>query len=305
MIVGQGTHQYEWNENWAKLPASITLGYTHGVVVDRADNVYIFNQSAEALLVLDRQGQFVRSFGKQFAAGAHGLYLSRQPDGAEYLFLIDYELRQVVKTTLDGQTVLSLDPPPRKDLYTSAELYKPTDVCVAPNGDIYVFDGYGLPYVHRYDQNGQYLNSFGGPGAGPGQLNCPHGGWIDTRRDQAELYVADRGNNRIQVFSLDGRHRRFITAGQQQPCCFYQWQDELYIPDLLARVTVLDKNDQVVAQLGDNPQAPKTSGWPNIQPQLKTGMFNSPHALCVDSHGDVYVVEWISSGRITKLVRQR
>ena len=106
-----------------------------------------------------------------------------------------------------------------------------------------------------------------------------------------------------QVFTLDGKHHRFIKDEMKSPCCFFQWKDEMYIPDLLARVTIYDKNDKAVAVLGDNPEAPTTKGWPNIQDKLQKGKFNSPHACCVDSHGDVYVVEWISTGRVTKLKR--
>jgi hypothetical protein len=89
----------------------------------------------------------------------------------------------------------------------------------------------------------------------------------------------------------------------KQPCCFFQWRDEMYIPDLQARLTILDKNDKVAAVIGDNPEAPGTKGWPNIQDKLQAGKFSSPHACCVDSRGDVYVAEWISTGRVTKLKR--
>ena len=119
---------------------------------------------------------------------------------------------------------------------------------------------------------------------------------MDTRRSEPELYVADRGNNRIQVMTLDGKHKRFLKDEMKQPCCFYQFKDYLVIPDLQARVTIYDKNDKPAAILGDDPEAPKTAGWPNIQDKIKPGYFSSPHAACVDSHEDIYVVEWILDG---------
>ncbi|MCC6239775.1 MAG: hypothetical protein IT448_05725 [Phycisphaerales bacterium] len=307
MVIGSNKHRYHWDSNWAKLPAGKSFGFTHGVVIDSAANVYIFNQSADALCIFDPEGNFIKSWGAEFAAGAHGLYLSKEK-GTEYLYLTDYEQHLVRKTTLDGETILQYGLPPRSDIYSGLDQFKPTETCVAPNGDVYIFDGYGQPYVHQYDAGGKYIRSIGGSGKGAGQLICPHAGFVDLRKvasgGQPELYVADRGNDRIQVFTLDGQHKRFITEAQHRPCNFDIYNDELYIPDLHARVTILDKNDHLITHLGENPSAPKTEGWPNIQHTLTPGKFNSPHALRVDSLGNIYVVEWINTGRVTKLTKQ-
>jgi len=303
MTLGSGAHTYQWISNWPKLPQGKAFGYTHGVVIDSNQNVHIFNQSADALCTFDREGNFLRSWGPEFAKGAHGLYLTKE-GSTEFLYLCDYEIQKVQKRTLTGELVLDIPMPPRPDIYKDPKTYKPTDTCVAPNGDIYVFDGYGQPYIHHHDKSGKYLQSIGGPGKEPGQLNCPHAGNIDLRHAQPELYVADRGNNRIQVFTLDGKHKRFITNDQQMPCNFAWYKDEVYIPDLLARITILDKNDKLIAHLGENAEAPKTEGWPNIQPKLQEGKFNSPHQCRVNPiTGDIFVVEWISTGRVTKLRR--
>lgn len=304
MEIGNAPYLYDVIHDFAKLPRNMQLGYTHGIVVDESDNLFVFNQSPTAMIELNKHGEFIRSWGEEFAKGAHGLYLSHEHND-QYLYLVDYELHQVVKMTRRGDERMRIGLPPRPDIYAGPSEYRPTDVCIAPDGTIYVFDGYGKPYIHLFDPLGKYLSSIGGPGDGPGQLNCPHGGWIDTRSAVPELYVADRGNNRIQVFTLDGHHKRFIRSPEiKQPCDFYQWGNDLYIPDLQARLVILDRNDQVTAVLGDNPEAPKTPGWPNIQDKLIDGKFNSPHACCVDSRGNIYVVEWISTGRITKLVRK-
>lgn len=304
MIIGDGPHRFDVNHHFGKLPDGASLGYTHGVTVDTEDNVYVFNQNVRAVLCFERNGKFRRSWGSEFQHGAHGMRLTDEQHH-QFLYLTDYERHEVVKTDLGGEVHARIGLPPRKDIYSSPSEFKPTDVCVAPDGVIYIFDGYGKPFIHVYDRHYKYLQSIGGPGAGEGQLNCPHGGWIDTRRPDPELYVADRGNNRIQVFTLDGRYLRIITDPQiKQPCGFYQWRDELYVPDLQAKLVVLDKHDKVAAVLGDNPDAPRTEGWPNIQAKLVEGKFNSPHACCVDRNGDVYVVEWISTGRITKLTRE-
>ncbi len=306
MILGNGLYQYEWQGDWMKLPASIRLGYTHGVVTDSSDNVYVHNTSDHALCVFDREGKFITSWGKEFEGGAHGMFLSREGN-EEFLYFADTRRRLIVKTTLDGRELFTLGHPPRTDIYDKPEKFTPTDVCVAPNGDFYVMDGYGQPYVHRYDRNAEYLGTFGGPGNAPGQLKCPHGGWVVLRNgaEAAELYIADRGNNRIQVFTLDGRHKRFITDEMRQPCCFFEHKGDLYIPDLLSRITILDQNDKLVAHLGQADEMNKTPNWPNIQYKIQPGKFSAPHAVCVDSHDDIYVAEWISSGRLTRLKRQK
>lgn len=303
MLIGAAPYRYDMID-FGKLPSSVHLGYTHGVVVDGDDNVYVFNQSERAVIQFDRHGNFQRSWGGEFSRGAHGMFLDREgPE--EFFYLTDYDMPAVVKTTIHGAVQWQLGVPPRPDLYESSADFKPTDAAVSPDGDVYVFDGYGRSYVHVYDRRGKYLLSFGGRGSGEGQLNTPHAGWIDTRKAEPELYVADRGNNRIQVFTLEGKFKRIISGPEiKQPCDFYQFGDDLYVPDLQARLVVLDINDHVTAVLGDNPEAPKTPGWPDIPGKLSDGKFNSCHACCVDSRGDVYVVEWISTGRVLKLVRQ-
>jgi hypothetical protein len=215
----------------------------------------------------------------------------------------------VVKTTLDGKIVWRLGVPDLPAVYPSADAYRPTDVAVAPNGDFYVCDGYGQNWIHHYDGRAKHVRSWGGRGSEPGKMNCPHGIWVDTRRGAGtapRLLVADRENHRIQVFSLDGQHVGFAAdRGElRRPCCFYQSGGELYIPDLHGRVTILGRDDRVLAHVGDDPGIWERPGWPNLAaPERRPGRFISPHAACVDSRGDLYVAEWVSDGRITKLRR--
>src|ERR1700753_2296162 len=124
MREGSGAHSFEVEENWAKLPANITLGYTHGVVVDSKDRIYIHNQSKDSVVVLERDGKFVSSWGPEFAGGAHGMYLSNE-GGTEYLYRAHPTRHIVVKTTLDGKTLYTLETPPLPHVYKTADLYKP------------------------------------------------------------------------------------------------------------------------------------------------------------------------------------
>lgn len=303
MRLESGSHTYEIVEGWGVLPEGIAYGYTHGVVVDSKDRVYIHNQSKDAIIVFDSEGNFLNSWGEEFKKGAHGMYLSTE-GGTEYLYLADYELHSIVKTTLDGKVLWRMGVPDLPDVYKNEEDYKPTDCAVAPTGDLYVCDGYGQSWIHQYSAVADRIRSWGGLGSEPGRLNCPHGVWVDTRRRDPILLVADRGNHRIQMFSLEGKHLGFVTAELRMPCCFYQFEDELYIPDLLGRVTVFDRNNRLITHLGDNPGVWERPGWPNIpHAGRERGKFIAPHAVCVDSRRDLYVVEWVSDGRVTKLRR--
>ena len=179
-VLGADRHKYELVPDWAKVPDSIKLGFTHGVCVNAQNRVYIFNQSDHAMCVFDEDGTFVKSWNNGYDKGAHGLTLVTE-NGQEFLWLCDYSTQRVVKTTLDGKEVLKLPIPPRKEIYPEDKNYIPTNVAPIPDGDIYVADGYGRSWIHQFSNRGQYIRSFGGKGSEPGQFDCPHGIVIDTR----------------------------------------------------------------------------------------------------------------------------
>ncbi|MDR6882069.1 hypothetical protein [Bacillus sp. 3255] len=306
LIIGSASHLYAVQEGWGQLPANIQYGYTHGICVDDEDRVYVHHTGKESVVVFDKEGNFLTSWGSEFEGGAHGFYLHRNSDGQQHLYFADTKRASVVKTTLTGEVLFRISPPDRPDLYDEERKYIPTDVCVAPNGDIYVADGYGQSYVHHYNAEGAYIRSWGGSGSEPGKLSSPHGISVNLRGETPELYIADRSNNRIQVFSLEGEHLRFVEHNLDLPCSFYFFGDEVYLPDLHSRVTILDHNDRLITHLGEDQQAYKQQGWPNLpKGYYRPDRFSSPHGVCVDSQGNVYVAEWISDGRVTKLVRQR
>lgn len=301
--VGSGHHVYEFVPDWGTLPNGVRWGYTHGVAIDSEQRILIHNRSKDAVAILDSQGKFVKSWGRDFELGAHGMLINKE-GGQEFLYLADPERHLVAKTTLDGERLWVLRYPRECSAYQKEEQYKPTNVAVAPNGDIYVADGYGLSWIHQYNAKAEYIRSWGGKGKEAGQLDCPHGIWIDTRGTQPIIVVADRTNQRLQNFSLDGKHLGFITDELRRPCHFDQKNGELLIPDLWGRLTIFDKDNKLIAHLGDNPEIWKARGWPNVPHEMRiTGKFVSPHAACWDAQGNIYVVEWIPDGRVTKLRR--
>jgi hypothetical protein len=312
-VIGSGAHTYEVHHDWGELPAGIKYGNTHGVCEDAQGQIYVHHtvhadsERRDTMVVFDRKGQFVRSWGPDFEGGAHGLHI-RQEGRDEFLYLCDTRRGVVVKTTTKGEAVWTIGYPKESERYplradgTPAVKYSPTNVAIAPNGDIYVGDGYGSSYINQYNSRGEYIRTFGGKGTEPGQLDCPHGLIVDTRTSPATLLVADRGNRRLQVFTLDGRHLRFIE-GTNHPCHFDERNGVMLIPDLWARVTLIDRANAVIAHLGDA----GVDSWKSIRAGSRDGFpagkFVCPHGACFDRDGNIYVVEWVEVGRVTKLRR--
>ena len=311
-IVGSGEHVYEVIHDWGELPPEIRYGNTHGVCEDAQGRIYVHHtvhrdsQSRHAMVVFDAEGRFVGSWGSQFAGGAHGLHIHRD-HGEEYLFLCDKDRGLVVKTTLEGEQVWSLGYPDQSNEYQPdadgrRRKYSPTNLAIAPNGDIYVGDGYGSSYINHYHGDGEYVRTFGGFGSEPGKLNCPHGMIVETRGGgEPILTVADRGNNRVQRFTLDGKHIDFLE-GTFMPCHFgFSKSGDVVIPDLAARVTIMDRNNRVIEHLGDD----SASDWRKTRTldrnQFTPGKFIAPHGACFDYDGNIFVVEWVEIGRVTKL----
>ena len=308
MNVSAENFKYEWIDNWAQLPtnqSSVANGRTHAVQVTASGEIVVFAQCDPAVNFYDAHGTLLRSWGDRFG-GAHSLTLVSD-EGVEYLWLTDEGSGEVVKTTLDGSTVLSIEKPAVPQY--EAGRYVPTWVAVneeryGGNGDVWVADGYGSSLVHRFDKRGKYISTLDGT-TGEGRFNCPHGIFVDYRSGQPKLYVADRGNHRVQVFDGDGVFvKTFGTDFLTSPDCFSVHDGILLIPELFGRVALVDANDQLIGYLGQNDNAPNLPGWPNVQPaDLEVGRFNSPHGGTFDADGNVYIVEWIVGGRITKLAR--
>jgi len=297
---------FRWIENWITIPDSplaATNGRTHGVAVLRDGRVVIFHQADPAVLIYSSGGELLDSLGR--FPGAHGLTLVEE-DGQERLWLTDQAEKSVVKTTLDGEVIMSL-PQPSHPAYESGS-YAPTWAAVAEerfggNGDIWVADGYGSSLVHRFDKTGKPLGSLDGTEGG-GRFQCPHGLSLNTRRAQPEFYIADRGNRRFQVYGTDGVYLRTFGADfLNSPDISARMGDCLVVPELVAGITILDAQDRPAASLGFHAGADQQDGWPNNRQWVAAGEFNSPHSATADAHGNIYVVEWITGGRVTKLER--
>lgn len=303
LIVGTGAHRYEWVEGWAKLPQGKAFGNTHAIQEDSQGRIFVHHTGIDSIAVFDPDGNLIKSFGKQWDGAAHGMQL-RKEGNDEFLYLAPTSLHKVYKVTLDGEIVLEVEYPKEAGVYDDSTKYVPTNIAIASNGDFYVADGYGKSYIHQYNAKAEYIRSWGGVGDAAGKMNCCHGIWIDTRSGQEEIVVADRANVRLQYFTMDGQHLRFVTGDLSYPCHFDQRGDDLLIPDLHGRVTIFDKENKLITHLGENPGVEKEQGYPDL-PQAKraAGKFISPHGATWDRAGNIYVGEWVPQGRVTKLRR--
>jgi hypothetical protein len=319
-VIGSGEHTYKVIDNWAKLPAGKRFGNTHGVCETGDGRIFIHNASptGDSMCVFDPDGKFITSWGKAYAPGAHGLQLRKEADG-EFLYLATTGQHFVAKTDLDGKELFRIGCP--KDAknakgetcYPDPNRYVPTNIAFHPtDGSFYVSDGYGLGYVHRYSAKGEYLSTFGGTGTTDGLFKCPHGITVDSR-DAANprILVADRENYRLQYFDLDGKHlsTQLLTkpgdgTDPQRPCHFDFFKNgEMLIPDLRGRLTILDKDNNLVTHLGENPVEPFRANNGVPDDARKPGQFCSPHQAIFDHAGNIYCVEWLFDGRVTKLMK--
>src|SRR5881396_4128415 len=207
-IVGSGTYQYELNEKWAQLPSGWAWGQVSAVATDSQDRVYAFQRKDPPIVVLDRDGNYLTSWGHSAIRDPHGIAIFD-----DVIYVTDRDDHVALKFTLDGKPLMVLgtrgkpsDTGATKDIElpprSAGPFNKPTEMVVAPSGDLYVSDGYRNSRVHRFSGDGRLLASWGTPGkSAPGEFHLPHSLWVDR---QGAVYVCDRENNRIQVFTATG-----------------------------------------------------------------------------------------------------
>jgi len=289
VIQGQGEYRYEIANDWARVPAGMEWREVAAIAIDDSDRVYVFNRGPHPMMVFDRQGSFVRSWGEGLFKRPHGAHFA--PDGT--LYLTDDGDHTVRQCTTDGEVLMTIGVPGRPTPYMSqAPFNRCTHTALSPQGDLYVSDGYGNARVHKYSPNGKLLLSWGGPGTDPGQFNLPHNICCD---EDGWVYVADRESHRVQVFDGAGRYETqwnnlhrpsglYMPPGQCPICYVGECGPVLPVnrdsPNLGPRVSIVANDGTLLARFGD------VNGAGN-----EPGQFISPHGIAVDSRGDVYVGE--------------
>ncbi len=308
-VLGVGEFKYEAHHGWGELPSHVVWGDTHGVCVDAEGLIYIKHRSRakkpmDAIVVFDEKGKFVRSFGKEFHGGGHGIDV-RKEGKQEFLFLSDVRHGTVTKTDLKGERVWQMARPEEPEIYKNPKKrYSPTNVAFAPDGGFYVGDGYGSSYIHQYDKDAKLIRAWGGYGAKAGKMKTPHGLWLDDRPGRKpSLAVCDRANARLQYFTLDGKHIGFVE-GLSFPADIDIQGETMLVPDLHARISLYDVDNKLITHLGYDAAWTKEVRKMKMRSQPETwkdGKFIHPHDACFDKSGNIYVAEWVATGRISFL----
>ena len=291
---GEGNFLYRYVDNWAKLPDGVRFLECPGVAVDSRDNVYVLTRGEHPIMVLDREGNFIRTFGEGlFSNRTHGLFIAHD----DSLLCADDGIHTIQKFNPEGNKLMEIgernQPAP---IWGGQPFNRPTSAAIMPsNGDVYISDGYGNSRIHVYTGSGDYKFSWGASGIDAGQFMRPHNIAVDSND---RVYVVDREAHRIQIFDPRGN---FITMWNNihRPDAMVLWQDHIYVgelngmsgpsgaPGLGHRVSIYDLDGNRVCLFG----SPEEGEGP--------GQFIAPHAIAVDSKGDVYVgeVSYTMSGR--------
>lgn len=292
---------YQVVEGWEQLPEGFTHRDCVGVGVDARDNVYLFTRGQSRVLVYSREGAFLRCWGEDlFTPRTHGLTVG--PD--DRVYCVDEGNQCVYVFTPAGGLLTTLGVPgvaadtgydgrTPESIRGGPPFNRPTNVAIAPGGEIYVSDGYGNCKIHRFSATGTLLQSWGEPGAGPGQFHLPHG--LRVAAD-GRVFVADRENDRIQIFSPDGRFLEQWTDVQWPTNIAIDGAGNIYVAELWWRVgdrspahgEIVDDRPGRVSIFDAAGRLLTRWGGPD---RCAPGNFVAPHDICVDARGDLYVAE--------------
>jgi DNA-binding beta-propeller fold protein YncE len=305
MALGERALTFELVPNWEHIPEGWSHGDVAGVATDSHDRVYVFNRSEHPVMVYDADGTFLTSWGEGVFTRPHGITIDH-----DVVYCADDTDHTVRVLTLDGQL-----------LHTLGTLNEPTDTGYSPEGptnllsikrgggpfnrptrlsvspitnELYVSDGYGNARIHRFSAEGKLIHSWGEPGTEPGQFNLPHSVWVHT---DGRVFVCDRENDRIQIFSPDGEFQSMWTNVIRPGDLFIDADDNVYVGEMAhaagstnmagrpltethhCQLSIRDLEGRILSRLGGGPDP------------CADGSFASPHGLWVDSRGDLYVGE--------------
>lgn len=302
--MGCGQMTFDTVPGWGLRPdGNSAIGPTHGsVVIDSAGNIYTSAQAG--VFVFSPDGKVVHKYLGNDYSNIHDMEIRVEDDG-EFIYGARNADAEGIKFNIKtGEIVLKLPFPKESGL--DLKRFNPTAITVAPNGDIFLSDGYASNHIFRFDKTGKYLSHFGEQGNDLEQLNTAHGMTLDTRYDPPRLLICDRNHEpkgRLLHYSLDGEFIAEVVTGLGMPTAVAIQGDFVSVPDLHGRVVILDKSNTIIAVLGHNSD-PKTRVNYNVpQDQWIEGIFNGTHGSYWDADGNLYVQDWNVSGRIMKLVR--
>jgi DNA-binding beta-propeller fold protein YncE len=285
-------------------PGGQQLGPCHGgLVIDKAGNIYVTTDTERGIVVFSPEGKFLRAVGP---TRIHGLEI-REENGTEYIYGARPTDHEVLKIKLNGEREWAIEYPKGTEIYKEKEAkgFNPCAVTVGPDGSIFVADGYGANYILKFDKERKFIKAFGGPGAEEGKFNTCHGIALDTRQGKPLLLVCNRNNNRVEHWDLDGNFVKIIQKDLRMPAAVHIRGDYAVFPELQGRVTVLDKEGKIVAQVGDNPNEKQRANFALPAEEWTVGICNSPHGASIDKDGNLLVSEWSKFGHLHKFAKSK
>ncbi|MEO8496276.1 MAG: 6-bladed beta-propeller [Planctomycetota bacterium] len=302
--MGRGLMTFDTVPGWGLRPdGQSALGPTHGaVVVDKAGNVY--TSAGKGVVVFSPDGKVIQEYLGENYSQLHDMEIREEADG-EFIYGARNNNAEGIKFNAhSGEVVLRLPFPKESGL--DLQKFNPTAITVAPNGDIFLSDGYASDHIFKFDKTGKYLMHFGNKGNDLKQFSTAHGMTLDTRYDPPRLLICDRNhapNGRLLHYDLDGNFIEEVVTGLGMPTSVSVQGDFVSVPDLHGRLVILDKTNTIIAVLGNNPDPAKGKSYNIPQEQWVEGAFSGTHGSYWDAEGNLYVQDWNVSGRIMKLVR--
>ncbi|MCH7604260.1 MAG: 6-bladed beta-propeller [Planctomycetes bacterium] len=305
-IIGHGDFRYRVDTEWGNLdPMAHPVKNCHEMVQDRRGRlIMITDEVKNNILIYDKSGKLLDSWGTSFPDG-HGLTLSDEGD-AEYLWICDNGFGgnpQVVKTTLDGREVLRLPHPRDFGEYGQDDKFYPTETAVAPNGDVYVADGYGSQWILQFSAGGEFIRKFGGRGDEDAQFSTAHGVCVDQRGEgDPTLIITSRTHNAFKRFSMEGQYLETLFLPGAFVCRAVIDDDMLYSGVCWSRlrylnltprsgfVTILNGENRVVSNPGGT--APEYRDGKLQMMVQQESLFHHCHDVCIDEDKNIYVCQW-------------
>ena len=272
--IGAGDYRYEYWAGWARTPSGTDIQAPSGVAVDSQDRVYVFQRQGSPVLVFDMDGHFSGSWHRRNGLPADAHHIHVGPDDTVYL--TDRDSHMVLAYDTEGEFLWSLGT--RDEAAMQAPFNHPADVCVAPSGEIFVADGYGNSSVHRFSAEREYINSFGSPGRGPGQFVVPHS--VRVSQD-GRVYVADRENHRVQVFTSEGEFLAEWTDFKCPMGVHIDVNQVVYVSDQIPRISLYTLDGELLA---------------------RGRTFEGMHQVYTDSQGSIYGID-TANERVQKFIK--
>ena len=302
--MGCGRMTFDTVPGWGLRPdGRSALGPTHGgVVIDKSGNIY--TSAEKGVVVFSPDGKVIHEYLGADYSNLHDIEI-RDEKGGEFIYGARNNDAEGIKFNVkSGEIVLRLPFPEESGL--GLKRFSPTAITVAPNGDIYLSNGYGSNHIFRFDKHGKYLGHFGTKGNGLKQFNTAHGMTLDTRYLPPRLLICDRNHQpkgRLLHYSLEGEFIDEVITGLGMPTSVSIQGDFVSVPDLHGRLVILDKSNTIMAVLGHNSDPSKRVNYNVPQADWKEGVFSGTHGSYWDQAGNLYVQDWNVDGRIMKLVR--